>query len=208
MFGLTECKRIAYLPPEEISNRPSSVGKAIPNCEVFIMDENGREVIVGDVGELVVRGSNVMRGYWNAPELTERVYRKGLYQGETLLYTGDLFRQDEDGFLYFLGRKDDMIKSKGERISPKEIENILCSINGVTESAVIGVPDEILGQAIKAFVVLKDGLEISTNEILYYCSKNMEPFMVPKYIEFIKELPKSPNGKVDKKMLKQELLNL
>jgi len=208
MFGLTECKRIAYLPPEEISNRPSSVGKAIPNCEVFIMDENGKEVIVGEVGELVVRGSNVMRGYWNAPELTEKVYRKGLYQGETLLFTGDLFRQDEDGYLYFLGRKDDMIKSKGERISPKEIENILCSINGVTESAVIGVPDEILGQAIKAFVVIKEGFEISSNDILYYCSKNMESFMVPKYIEFIKELPKSPNGKVDKKILKQELLNL
>jgi long-chain acyl-CoA synthetase len=207
MFGLTECKRIAYLPPEEIKIRPASVGKAIPNCEVFIMDENGKEVSPGEIGELVVRGSNVMRGYWNAPELTEKVYRKSMYQGETLLYTGDLFRQDEDGFLYFLGRKDDMIKSKGERISPKEIENILCSINGVADSAVIGVPDDILGQAIKAFIVVKDGIEISTNDILFYCSKNMESFMVPKYIEFIEELPKSPNGKVDKKILKQELLN-
>jgi amino acid adenylation domain-containing protein len=207
MFGLTECKRIAYLPPEEISKRPASVGKAIPNCEVFIMDDSGNELPTGEVGELVVRGSNVMRGYWNAPELTERVYRKGLYQGETLLYTGDLFRMDEDGFLYFLGRKDDMIKSKGERISPKEIENILCSINGVAESAVIGVPDEILGQAIKAFIVKKDGMDIESNDILFYCSKNMESFMVPKYIEFINELPKSPNGKVDKKILKQELLN-
>ena len=208
MFGLTECKRIAYLPPEEIKTRPSSVGKAIPNCEIFILDENGNEVTNGEIGELVVRGSNVMRGYWNSPELTEKVYRKGLYQGETLLYTGDLFRQDEEGFLYFLGRKDDMIKSKGERISPKEIENVLCSIHGVAEAAVIGVPDEILGQAIKAFIVKKDGWEIETNEILYYCSKNVESFMVPKYIEFIKELPKSPNGKVDKKILKQELINL
>jgi long-chain acyl-CoA synthetase len=208
MYGLTECKRIAYLPPEEIGKRPSSVGKAIPNCEVFILDESGNEVISGEIGELVVRGSNVMRGYWNAPELTEKVYRKGLYQGETLLFTGDLFRQDEEGFLYFLGRKDDMIKSKGERISPKEIENVLCSINGVSEAAVIGVPDEILGQAIKAFIVKKDGSELETNDILFYCSKNVESFMVPKYVEFIKELPKSPNGKVDKKILKQELLNL
>ena len=208
MYGLTECKRIAYLPPEEISKRPSSVGKAIPNCEVFILDERGNEVISGEIGELVVRGSNVMRGYWNAPELTEKVYQKGLYQGETLLYTGDLFRQDEEGFLYFLGRKDDMIKSKGERISPKEIENVLCSISGVSEAAVIGVPDEILGQAIKAFIVKKDGSELETNDILFYCSKNVESFMVPKYVEFIKELPKSPNGKVDKKILKQELLNL
>jgi long-chain acyl-CoA synthetase len=207
MFDLTECKRIAYLPPEEIKTRPASVGKAIPNCEVFIMDENGMEVPLGEIGELVVRGSNVMRGYWNAPELTEKVYRKGLYQGETLLFTGDLFRQDEEGFLYFLGRKDDMIKSKGERISPKEIENILCSINGVAESAVIGVPDDILGQAVKAFIVIKEGIDISANDVLFYCSKNMESFMVPKYVEFINELPKSPNGKVDKKILKQELLN-
>ena len=206
MYGLTECKRIAYLPPEEIGKRPSSVGKAIQHCEVFILDESGNEVTIGEIGELVVRGSNVMRGYWNSPELTEKVYRKGLYQGETLLYTGDLFRKDEEGYLYFLGRKDDMIKSKGERISPKEIENVLCSINGVSEAAVIGVPDEILGQAIKAFIVKKDGSELETNDILYYCSKNIEPFMVPRYIEFIKELPKSPNGKVDKKILKQELL--
>ncbi|MDR3668698.1 MAG: AMP-binding protein [Ignavibacteriaceae bacterium] len=208
MYGLTECKRIAYLPPAEIIKRPSSVGKAMPNCEVFILDENGLEVPHGEIGELVVRGSNVMRGYWNAPELTEKVYRKGLYQGETLLYSGDLFRQDEDGYLYFLGRKDDMIKSKGERISPKEIENILCSIEGVSEAAVIGVPDEILGQAIKAFIVKKDGADIESNDILYYCSKSMESFMIPKFLEFIKELPKSPNGKIDKKILKQQIMGL
>jgi long-chain acyl-CoA synthetase len=208
MFGLTECKRISYLPPSEIRNRPSSVGKAIPNCEVFILDENGIEVPSGEIGELVVRGSNVMRGYWNAPELTEKVYRKGLYQGETLLYSGDLFRKDEEGYLYFLGRKDDMIKSKGERISPKEIENVLCSIDGISEAAVIGVPDEILGQAIKAFIVKKDGSNIMSNDILYYCSKNMESFLIPKFLEFIKELPKSPNGKIDKKILKQQIFDL
>jgi long-chain acyl-CoA synthetase len=208
MYGLTECKRISYLPPSEIMNRPSSVGKAIPNCEVFILDENGIEVPCGEIGELVVRGSNVMRGYWNSPELTEKVYRKGLYQGETLLYSGDLFRQDEEGFLYFLGRKDDMIKSKGERISPREIENTLCSIDGVSEAAVIGVPDEILGQAIKAFIVRKEGSKLEPNDILYYCSKNVESFMIPKYLEFIKELPKSPNGKIDKKILKQQIFEL
>ena len=208
MYGLTECKRIAYLPAHEIHKRPGSVGKAIPNCEIFIHDEDGNEVPPGEVGELVVRGSNVMRGYWNATELTEIVYKPGKIQGERLLYTGDLFRQDEDGFLYFLGRKDDMIKSKGERISPKEIENILCSIPGVAETAVIGVPNEILGQAIKAFIVKKDGIEIDTNVILQYCSQNMESFMIPKYVEFINELPKSPNGKVDKKVLKAELLEV
>ncbi len=207
MFGLTECKRIAYLPPEQISIRPDSVGKAIPNCEVFIFDEEGNEVSNGTVGELVVRGSNVMRGYWNSPELTSRVYRSGKMPGEVLLYTGDLFRKDEEGYLYFLGRKDDMIKSKGERISPKEIENILCSIEGVAEAAVIGVADEVFGQAIKAYIVKKDEQSIDANFILQFCSENMESFMVPKYVEFINELPKSPNGKIDKKILKAELIN-
>ncbi|MCL5029858.1 MAG: AMP-binding protein [Bacteroidetes bacterium] len=206
MYGLTECKRIAYLPANQIQKRPGSVGKAIPNCEVFILDENDNEVQPGEVGELVVRGSNVMRGYWNAAELTQKVYRPGKIQGETLLYTGDLFRKDEDGFLYFLGRKDDMIKSKGERISPKEIENVLCSIPGVAEAAVLGVSDEILGQAIKAYIVKKDGNSIDQNFILQYCMQNMESFMVPKYVEFITELPKSPNGKVDKKILKAEAM--
>ncbi len=207
MFGLTECKRIAYLPPDQISIRPDSVGKAMPNCEVFIYDEEGNEVSNGEVGELVVRGSNVMRGYWNSPELTSKVYRRGKLPGEVLLYTGDLFRKDKEGYLYFLGRKDDMIKSKGERISPKEIENILCSIEGVAEAAVIGVPDEVFGQAVKAYIVKKGEQTIDANTILQFCSENMETFMVPKYVEFINELPKSPNGKVDKKILKAELIN-
>lgn len=207
MFGLTECKRIAYLPPDQIKVRPGSVGKAMPNCEVFIVDENGSEVLNGEPGELVVRGSNVMRGYWNSTELTEKVYRKGKLQGETLLFTGDLFRMDEEGYLYFLGRKDDMIKSKGERISPKEIENILCSIDGVAEAAVIGVPDDVLGQAIKAYIVKLNGQYIDSNTILQFCSENMETFMVPKYVEFLNELPKSPNGKVDKKILKAGLMD-
>ena len=206
MYGLTECKRISYLPSDQIQKRPGSVGKAIPNCEVFILDENGNEVQQGEIGELAVRGSNVMRGYWNSPELTQKVYKPGKIQGETLLFTGDLFRQDEDGFLYFLGRKDDMIKSKGERISPKEIENKLCEIPGVAEAAVIGVPDEILGQAIKAFIVKKESNSIDQNYILQFCLRNMESFMVPKFVEFISELPKSPNGKVDKKILKSEAI--
>ena len=142
-----------------------------------------------------------MRGYWNALELTEKVFKQGRLTGEKLLYTGDLFYKDDEGYLYFVGRKDDMIKSKGERISPKEIENVLCSIKGVYEAAVVGVPDEILGQAIKAYIVKQDNDEIDPLSILQYCSENMESFMVPKYIEFINELPRNPNGKVDKKAL-------
>jgi acyl-CoA synthetase (AMP-forming)/AMP-acid ligase II len=203
MFGLTECKRIAYLPPEDIDRKPGSVGKAMPNCEVFIVNENGEFAGPDEVGELVVRGSNVMRGYWNSQELTEKVYKDGWFQREKLLYTGDYFYHDEEGYLYFVGRKDDMIKTKGERVSPKELENILCSADGISEAAVIGVPDEILGQAIKAFIVKTPGSLITEKDVLRYCSKNVEIFMIPKYVVLIDSLPKSPNGKIDKKILKQ-----
>jgi long-chain acyl-CoA synthetase len=201
MYGLTECKRTLYLPPDQLDRRPDSVGIAIPNEEVFIVNEDGQEVGPGEVGELVVRGSNVMQGYWNAPEETARVYRPGRYRADTLLYTGDLFRKDEEGFLYFVARKDDMIKTKGERVSPKEIEDALCEMDGVVEAAVIGVPEEIFGQAIKAFIVTKEKSNLSEKMIMKYCTKNLEPFMVPKYIEFMDSLPKTPNGKVDKKKL-------
>lgn len=201
MYGLTECKRVSFLDPDELDRRPASVGKAIPNCQVFIVDEEGNEVGPGEIGELVIRGSNVMQGYWRAPELTEKTFRPGRYPGERLLYSGDLFKKDEEGFLYFVGRKDDLIKTRGERVSPKEVENVLCSIPGILEAAVVGVPDEILGQAIKAFVVRKYDTEITEKEILKYCSNHLEFYMIPKYIEFRSELPRSPNGKIDKKAL-------
>ena len=201
MFGLTECKRVCYLPPGELDNRPSSVGKAMPNCEVFVVDEDGNEVPPGQTGELIIRGSNVMQGYWRDSELTAQTYRNGRYPSERMLYSGDYFRKDEQGFLYFLGRKDDMIKSKGERISAKEVENTICGMEGVAEVAVIGLPDEILGQAIKAYIVPAPEVELTEKQVLKYCSENMETFMVPKYIEFMDNLPKTPNGKIDKKQL-------
>lgn len=202
MYGLTECKRVSYLPPEELDHRPQSVGKGMPNEEVWIVDEHGRRVGPDVVGELVVRGSNVMRGYWGLAEETDRALRSGPYPGEKVLYTGDLFRMDEDGYLYFVGRKDDMIKSKGERISPREIENCLYEINSVAEAAVIGISDEILGQAIKAFIAFKDGYVLNEREVILHCKKNLEDFMVPKAVEFMKTLPKTPNGKIDKLALK------
>lgn len=201
MFGLTECKRVCYLPPEEIDRRPASVGKAMPNCEVFILDEAGNEVKAGEIGELVVRGSNVMKGYWNAPEQTAKYFRPGRLPGEILLYSGDYFRRDAEAFLYFIGRKDEMIKSKGERLSAKEIENVICEIEGVIEAAVIGVSDEILGQAIKVFIVASDQKSITQNDVLKYCKDNLEPYAIPKYIEFVAELPKTAHGKIDKKAL-------
>jgi len=205
MYGLTECKRVSYLPPEELERRPTSVGKAMPNCETYIVDDEGNKVEEsGVVGELVVRGANVMKGYWNLPEDTDRVLKPGPLPGEKVLYTGDLFKTDEEGFLYFVSRKDDILKVAGERISPKEIEAVLHGIEGVSEAAVIGVDDEILGQAIKAFIVPAKGAELNEKDILKYCSRNLENFMVPKHIEMRDSLPRSSHGKVDKKRLKAE----
>lgn len=202
MYGLTECVRVSYLVGQELDKRPSSVGIAMPNCEVFILDEMGNEVAPGEIGELAVRGSNVAQGYWNAPDLTSKVFKNGEHPVGRILYTGDYFKKDADGFLYCLGRKDDMINSSAERISPKEVENIIQDIDGVAEVAVVGVPDEILGQAIKAFIVPLDGAVLAEKQVLRYCAANMETFMVPKYVQFVHELPKTSNGKVDKKALK------
>jgi acyl-CoA synthetase (AMP-forming)/AMP-acid ligase II len=200
MYGLTECKRVSYLPPQDIDRKPDSVGIAMPNEEVFIVDEKGDEVAPGDIGQLMVRGSNVMQGYWRDPEETAKRFRPGKTSAETLLYTGDLFRRDEEGFLYFIARNDDMIKTKGERVSPKEIENVLLDIDGVVEAAVVGVTDEIFGQAIKAFIVVKDH-NVNENVVLKHCAQMLESFMVPKYIEFKDILPKTSTGKLDKKLL-------
>ena len=156
----------------------------------------------GEIGELVVRGSNVMQGYWNSPEETVYRYSQGRYRGDAMLYTGDLFKRDEEGYLYFVARKDDLIKTKGERVSPKEIENTLCELDEVAEAAVIGVPDDIFGQAIKVFVVVKDGAKLTESQIMRYCTQNLESFMAPKYVEFRDSLPKSSSGKIHKKQLK------
>jgi long-chain acyl-CoA synthetase len=203
MYGLTECKRVSYLPPEELDRRASSVGKAMPNCEISVVDGEGKEVAPGEVGELVIRGANVMQGYWNAPELTARIFRQGRRPGETLLYSGDYFKKDSDGFLYFIGRKDDMIKTRGERVSAREVENVLCEMDGIAEAAVLGVPDDILGQVIKAFVVPGQKRSLAEQDVRRYCMRCLEPFMVPKYLVIVEELPKTPHGKVDKKSLEK-----
>lgn len=202
MYGLTECKRVSYLPPEELDRRPASVGKPIPNCQVFLMDDQAKEVPVGQIGELVVRGANVMGGYWNAPDLTAKVFRKGVIRGETLLYSGDLFRRDAEGFLYFVARKDDLIKTRGERVSPTEVEMVLCEVPGILEAAVVGVPDDVLGQAVKACVVRLSGAQVTERDVLKHCVEQLESFMVPKTVEFLDALPRTANGKVDKLRLK------
>ncbi|TAJ92372.1 MAG: AMP-dependent synthetase [Gammaproteobacteria bacterium] len=202
MYGLTECIRVSYLSPDQIDIRPASVGRAIPNEEVYIVDEENRRVTPGVVGELVVRGANVMKGYWEDPEGTRQRLKPGPLPNECVLHTGDLFRADEEGYLYFVARRDDIIKSRGEKVSPREVEEVLCTHPDVMESAVIGLPDPILGQAICAVISVRDGSELKPGELQAHCKKHLEDFKIPKHILLLQErLQRTPNGKIDKKLL-------
>ncbi len=201
MYGLTECKRVSFLPPEQIDIRPASVGRGMPNEEVYVVDDNGERVGPGVVGELVIRGSNVMKGYWEAPEATDRVLKAGPYPWEKVLYSGDLFRTDEEGYLYFVGRKDDIIKTAGEKVSPREVEDVLYALPGVAEAAVVGVPDEILGSAIKAVLTLRPGATLTQRDVQRHCREHLESFLVPTFVEFREEMPKTVTGKINKREL-------
>jgi acyl-CoA synthetase (AMP-forming)/AMP-acid ligase II len=198
MYGLTECKRCTYLPPADIARKPNSVGIAIPDTELWIVDELGQRVGPNVVGQLVIRGATVMQGYWEKPDATARKLKPGILPGERVLWTGDYCRLDDEGYLYFVGRMDDVIKSRGEKVAPKEVESVLANIPGVRECAVIGVDDPVLGQAVKAFVVLEQGSVLSAKEIQHRCQDKLENFMVPKYVELVAALPKTDSGKIKK----------
>lgn len=204
MYGLTECTRVSYLDPARLDDKIGSVGKAMPNCEAYVVDEEGRRVGPDVVGELAVRGANVMRGYWGNPDETRRCLRDGDTPGEKVLYTGDLFRMDRDGFLYFVGRKDDVFKCKGEKVSPAEVERVLCELPEVAEAAVLGVDDPIDGKAVKAFVVPRDGAALLEPQIRQHCRANLDPHMVPKFIEIRQGLPRTDSGKILKNVLTGE----
>jgi amino acid adenylation domain-containing protein len=201
MYGLTECKRCTYLPPEDLERKPLSVGIAIPNTEMWIVDADDKRVGPDVVGQLVIRGATVMKGYWGKPEATAKKLKPGPLPGEQVLYTGDYCRMDEEGYLYFVGRGDEIIKSRGEKVAPKEVENVLVNIPGVREAAVIGVPDDLLGQAVKAFVVIEQGRIISEKELQRECQKKLENFMVPKHIVIVASLPRTDTGKLSKSTL-------
>jgi amino acid adenylation domain-containing protein len=198
MYGLTECKRCTYLPPEDLGRKPDSVGLAIPNTELWIVDEHDRQLPPGQVGQLVIRGATVMRGYWDKPDATAKKLRPGPLPGETVLYTGDLCRLDDEGYLYFVARMDDVIKSRGEKVPPKAVEAAILDIPGVREVAVIGIPDEVLGQAIKAFVVVDPEVVLDVAAIQRECRVRLESFMVPTQIVLRDSLPRSGNGKIQK----------
>jgi amino acid adenylation domain-containing protein len=199
MYGQTECARVSYLPPELVDAKPTSVGVAIPDTEAWIENEHGEVVTAPDQpGELIVRGPHVMLGYWNRAEETARALRPGRHPGERELRTGDLFRLDADGHLHFVARRDELIKTAGERVGPREVESALYEMQAVKEAAVIGVPDDVLGSAIKAFVALHEGASLTQAEVIKHCQRRLEKFMVPKHVAFVAELPKTPSGKISK----------
>jgi len=203
MYGLTEAFRSTYLPPEELDGRPTSMGKAIPDTEILVINEHGQLCKPGEVGELVHRGPTVSMGYWGNREATDRVLRpnprlpREVGDVERVCYSGDLVRTDEEGFLYYVGRRDAMIKSSGFRISPTEVEEVVFQSGRARHAAAIGVPDDLLGQAVKVFVVPKDGESVDTEAVLSFCTDNMPRYMVPKFIEVLVELPKTSSGKID-----------
>lgn len=201
MYGLTETKRTLYLCPDQLSRRPGSVGRPIPGTEAWLEDGTGRRLGPGEEGELVIRGPHVMRGYWDNPEATAARFQDGSGPEDRICYSGDLFRMDEEGYFYFVGRKDDIIKSRGEKVAPQEVESVLYEIPDVVEAAVVGEPDPILGQAVKAYLVLKPGSALTARDFLRHCRSNLEDFMVPQKVEFRETLPKSASGKIMKTAL-------
>lgn len=203
MYGLTECKRVCYLEPERLASKPTSVGRAIPGTEVFLLSADGEPVSPGEPGILHVRGPHVMVGYWKLPEQTARMLKPGRLPGERVLCTHDVFTMDADGDLYFVGRTDDIIKTRGEKVSPIEVENALHRITGVREAAVIGVPDELLGEAIRAFVVLDDGATLTEQQVKRECMARLESFMVPREVVFVPDLPKTATSKVSRRLLRE-----
>jgi long-chain acyl-CoA synthetase len=200
MYGLTECKRVSFLAPEDLDARPTSVGKPMNNVEVYLLDDEGRRLDSG-VGELVVRGPNVMQGYWGSDEATDKVLRPGPIPAERVLHTGDVFRIDADGYMYFQSRTDDVIKSRGQKVSPREIENVLHGVPGVCEAVVVGVADTLLGEALQAYVTLHPGTAVTERDILLHCSRYLEDFMVPQGVAIVASLPHTTSGKLSRREL-------
>lgn len=205
MYGLTECKRVCYLEPELVDLKVNSVGKAIPGTEIFLLSEDGKPVPADQSGILHVRGPHVMAGYWNNEKLSKEMLKPGLIPGERILCAHDLFKMDEEGFLYFQGRNDDIIKTRGEKVSPVEVENAIYQIDGIKEVAVIGIPDIFLGESIIAFITTHDQFQLNEKEIRGECMSHLEAFMIPQSIIILPEMPKSSNGKIDKGELKKIL---
>ena len=213
MYGLTEAFRSTFLPPSELDRRPDSMGKAIPNAEVLVLRPDGSECAPGEPGELVHRGPLVSLGYWNdAARTAERFkpYRSpltGLMLPEMAVWSGDTVRRDEDGFLYFISRADEMIKTSGYRVSPGEVEAVLYAQGEVAEAAALGVPHPVLGQAIVVVVAVRDGRVLDEARLLAALKPHLPNYMLPhKIILADASLPRNANGKIDRKLLSTQYL--
>lgn len=212
MYGLTEAFRSTYLPPDEVDKRPDSIGKAIPNAEILVLREDGSNCAPNEPGELVHRGALVGLGYWNDPDKTAERYKplpacspgraSGLVLPEIAVFSGDTVRMDEDGYLYFIGRRDEMIKTSGYRVSPTEIEEVLYASKMVGECVAFGIDNERLGQSIQVIATPAEGGNLDTASLLAECRLRMPAYMVPTSIEVrTGPLPRNPNGKIDRKSL-------
>ncbi len=198
MYGQTEATaRLSYLPPELLDARLGSIGKGLDGTKLEVLDAHGNPVKPGETGEIVASGGNIMKGYWNDAEGTAKVLRNGK------LYTGDLGTVDEDGFIYMTEREKDIIKSSGFRVSPKEIEDHISNMQEVVEVAVIGIPDDLLGETIKAFVSVVGGSSIGEQDIISHCQAHFPPYKVPKEVVFLDNIPKNTSNKIDKPALRR-----
>jgi acyl-CoA synthetase (AMP-forming)/AMP-acid ligase II len=214
MYGLTEAFRSTYLPPSEVDRRPDSIGKAIPNAEILVVRPDGSPCAPNEPGELVHRGSLVALGYWNDPAKTAERFRPippaagGLVLPELAVWSGDTVRRDADGYLYFIGRRDEMIKTSGYRVSPTEVEEVAYATGLVGDVVAVGVPHAVLGQAV---VLVASALEAQpdiTERLLSELRKRLPNFMLPAHVEWRESLPRNPNGKFDRPLLARELAHL
>jgi len=196
MYGQTEATaRLSYLPPENLKKKLGSVGKAIPGVTIEIRDKKGNHVEPGTTGQICAKGGNIMMGYWKDSRATSSVIK------DSWLMTGDLASCDEDGYIFINGRSSEMIKSGANRISPKEIEEVVIAIEGVEEVAAVGIPDDILGQVIRVVIVLSPGIALEKKKIQSYCRQNLAMYKIPKEVEFVSELPKTASGKIKRFLL-------
>jgi long-chain acyl-CoA synthetase len=193
-YGQTEAAPVVTLNTPD-GHKPGSIGRAVPGVELSIWDDQNRVLPAGEIGEIMVRGRNVMQGYHRLPEETAKTITNGW------LHTGDLGKLDEEGFATITGRKKDLIISAGENIYPREIEEMLARHPKVKEVAVIGVKDEVRGEVPKAFVIARDGMTVDEKELRGFCRENLANYKVPKHFEIVADLPRTPTGKVLKRML-------
>jgi acyl-CoA synthetase (AMP-forming)/AMP-acid ligase II len=198
MYGQTEASaRLSYLPAHMLESKAGSIGIAIPGVELAVMNEGHQPVSAHVTGEIYARGDNIMLGYWKDAEATQQVFFNDW------LKTGDLAYRDEEDFLYIVGRSSDMIKSGAHRISPKDIEEAILELEGVEEVAAVGIPDDLLGQVIKAVIVQSPGADLDKMKVMRHCKANLAVYKMPKKVEFADEIPRTASGKVRRFMLQE-----